>query len=261
MKSQKVSSVFETYDYDMFTRLVGNRSIGEGRILAVMESINEIGQMKSPILVNENAEVIDGQARLEAFKRMHLPVYYVVADGVGIKECISMNIKQSNWSITDYIDCFADLGNQSYMYVKDLIARYKATVPMSVILWIAARSKKRNESFKTGKFVMLSDEYQKSITILDYISMFASVYRSIGGRIEAYYMATAFCFGLKSVDTSRLYDSVVKQKLSLVPVANVEQALEIIERIYNYRIRGKVYITEEWKKYNDQRQRPPKQRR
>lgn len=249
MKYEKVSSVFKTFDYDDFVRLVGNRSIGEKRIRTVMESINAVGQMKSPILINDKKEVIDGQARLEAFRRLHLPVYFVVAEGIGIKECISMNIKQSNWSMMDYIDCYAEIGNQSYKYVKMLLERHKGKLPLTVILWVASKGQNRYEGFKAGNYVMMSEEFQEAESILQYLALFTDVLTTALGRVELYYHAIAFCYSHKDVDRKRLINVIHSRSFDLTPIANELQAIEIIDKIYNYKARenSRILLANDWR--------------
>lgn len=123
--------IYSTTDYSLFRTLEGNRSVSDGRIKKIISSINAVGYIQSPIVVNENMEVIDGQGRLAALKKLKMPIEYVVSPGAGIKECISMNINAENWKMGDYIDSFADRGYDSYIRLRDLMTSYK--VPLDVI--------------------------------------------------------------------------------------------------------------------------------
>ena len=73
-KDKTVGHIFETTDYDIFKRLEGNRADIERRAKKVIKSIKAVGQIKAPIIVNERFEIIDGQARAEAFRRLGLPI-------------------------------------------------------------------------------------------------------------------------------------------------------------------------------------------
>ena len=70
--------IYITKDYSIFKKLTGNRSTELERITKICDSIREVGYITSPILVNENMEVIDGQGRLEAFKELGIPVEYII---------------------------------------------------------------------------------------------------------------------------------------------------------------------------------------
>ena len=63
-------NVYVTKDYSIFRRLVGNRDIPESRISKIVESIQTIGWIHNPIIVNEKMEVIDGQGRLTELQRL-----------------------------------------------------------------------------------------------------------------------------------------------------------------------------------------------
>lgn len=104
MGDKKIQS---TTNYAMFKTLDGNRSVKDHRVDKIVQSIVDVGYITNPIIVNEKMEVIDGQGRLAALERLCLPVEYLVHEGIGIKECRSMNIHQSNWTDYDYVSSYA----------------------------------------------------------------------------------------------------------------------------------------------------------
>ena len=84
-----IGNILQTSEYEKFKVLGGNRRIDHSHKVA--ESIKNHGQLLAPITVNEKFEIIDGQNRFEAFKRLNLPVQYIVSEGYGINECVAMN--------------------------------------------------------------------------------------------------------------------------------------------------------------------------
>lgn len=106
--------VYITSDYDMFKKMLGNRDVkGEAQII---ESIQNVGYICTPITVNDKDEVIDGQNRLAALKELGLPVYYIVQPNADIKTCRALNIGQKNWGTLDYIESYAQSGEHSLSY-------------------------------------------------------------------------------------------------------------------------------------------------
>ena len=101
--AEKITTVYRTNDYSQFNKLVGNRAVTRDRVMAIIESVNTVGYVLSPIVVNEKMEIIDGQGRAEAFEELGLPIDYVIAEGAGIAECIQLNIKQKNWGLIDEV--------------------------------------------------------------------------------------------------------------------------------------------------------------
>ena len=60
--------ILETTDYGMFKPLLGNRDRkSESKII---DSIQRVGYIISPLIVNEKMEVIDGQNRLAALESL-----------------------------------------------------------------------------------------------------------------------------------------------------------------------------------------------
>lgn len=94
---KEISKVCITDNYGMFKRLEGNRDIADSRCKKIIKSIQTNGYIHSPIIVNENMEVIDGQGRLKALETLGLPVEYIVFPGMSIKECIALNVYQTGW--------------------------------------------------------------------------------------------------------------------------------------------------------------------
>ena len=245
-----VAKVYVTTDYKKFKRLDGNRAIQEARIKKIIASIRKVGYVLSPIVVNENIEIIDGQARLEAFKRLNLPVYYVVAEGAGIDECIAMNINQTGWTLTDYIDSYADTGNISYVYLSQLLKAYKGIFKNKVILNVATgKVESSNGIIKEGRFSCDAAKYSESQRVLSWLKNFRQPIDRVDGHTEYYYMALAFCYSDPEVDNDRLIEKITQLQANLIPVTTIQQALGQIENVYNNRSRNKVYILTNYRKF------------
>ena len=85
----------KTKNYEMFEYMDSNRKINAGLVERLVKSIKEIGYIESrPIIVNEDMVVIDGQHRLEACKRLGIPVIYQVSNVDMSKAMIALNTNQ-----------------------------------------------------------------------------------------------------------------------------------------------------------------------
>ncbi len=67
----------KTYNYDKFGDLDGNRKLNQSNLNWIIESMRK-KYNPIPIIVNKKMQVIDGQHRLEACRRLNLPVFYLV---------------------------------------------------------------------------------------------------------------------------------------------------------------------------------------
>lgn len=246
--------VYETTKYDRFKRLEGNRGVTELRARKIMKSIEKVGYIPNPIIVNDRMEVIDGQGRLEALKRMQLPVHYIVVPDIGVEECIAMNINQSNWTLIDYITSHADTGNVSYIYLLNLIKAYGSKFQTKVILYVVTGKIDNSTAMvKDGRIVCTAEDYDRAQHILSWLTNFRDPVGRLKGHNEFYYSALTFCYLDPEVDNSRLVDKMAQLQANLIPVTSMMQALEQIEEIYNNRARKKVYIKTNYRKAMDDR--------
>lgn len=246
--------VLMTNDYDMFKKLEGNRSVTELRVKKISNSIKNIGYVMNPIIVNEHLEVVDGQGRLETLRRLELPVYYIVVDGIGRKECVAMNINQTNWSLYDYIRSYAEIGSEPYINLLNTLDTFGKDFKLTVILnAITGKIESSSKSIKDGLFTCTKEECEYGREILLWLAQYVPIIGRLQGRTEYYYMALIFCYSDAEVDNKRLYDKMNLMQASLIPVSTIQQALEQIENAYNYHARTKVYIKTNYRKHLDRK--------
>ena len=238
---ERVYSVYRTTDYNLFKALDGNRAVKDGRVKRIKESIGKVGYIKNPIIVNEKFEVVDGQGRLEAFKQLKLPVEFIIAEGIGIEECRSMNIYQTNWNIKDYINSYANLGNDAYVYLKDLIKRYDFISQKAVSFALCSDPKTNNNNYiSNGMFEATEASYNAAIECLEFIRECEPYILKIDGRIEFIEIALVFIyFNCPEADVEKIKYSF-KNRYSMVnPIATQDQAFVELENLYNFRNKKK----------------------
>ena len=246
--------VMVTSDYDLFKRLEGNRSVLETRVKKILNSISTVGYVMDPILVNEKFEVIDGQGRLEALRRLNMPVYFIQASGIGRRECIAMNMNQTNWTIADYIESYAEIGCEPYIFLSQLYKEYKGCFKLKVIVnALTGKVDLSKNIIQEGRFKCTKEEYDRAKEILSWTKKFVPIISRIGGHTEFYYMALNFCWFDKEIDNDRMYDKLSALQADLIPVAKIQQAFDQIEKPYNHRLgrNKKVYIKTNYQKHMD----------
>lgn len=123
-----VMPVYETTDYSIFKMSDGenNRTIKEYGVKPLMRNIKTEGyHYYEPIIVNENMEVIDGQHRLEACKRLGEPVLYGIQKDLTVNHAVKFNETRRNWNKLDYLNVYANAGNPVYIMIRDLYEKHK----------------------------------------------------------------------------------------------------------------------------------------
>ena len=190
--------IYETKDYSQFKNLEGNRVLTEDRIKKICESINNVGYVLSPILVNERMEVIDGQGRLGALERLKLPVHYMVQNGIGVQECQSMNVHQSNWKLYDYIQSYAMLGDDNYKRLQSLVNKFKElpieVVIMSAIGVCSCVGGKIIKRVKSGTIQVTEHDHERARWELAYCESMRQTAKTIGGSKRPFYSAVIFAY-------------------------------------------------------------------
>jgi hypothetical protein len=230
--------MYETSDYSMFKIMLGNRAIDDKKVGNIMKNIEEVGLIHAPIIVNEDYEIIDGQHRFEACKRLHLPVFFVIENGANAQTCIAMNRVMSNWKDINYIRLYAENGNIEYQNLRDLIAVYGKKFTTRLILTISTLFARENDTgsnskIKSGQFKFIS--YEKTKADLEYLSRYVGTFP----RCEFYYFAVyniACRFNI--VDKEELFEKITKHSGKFPMAYTRKEALDILSDVFNYKRRG-----------------------
>lgn len=240
---KKIESKIEiTNDYKKFKKLLGNRKVADSRVRKIINSIEKVGYIINPIIVNENYEVIDGQGRLEALEKLDLPVYYIVQNGIGIKECISMNIQQANWSFLDYIESYATRGNENYIKLHDLIRKYNDFSLSGLATALFGICKFSPNVVIEGKLIIDDDTLEKAKLRLDYVRQFNEPIAKMQVNRCVLKQALLFMTMFDEVDKQNLVEVFYKNATLLDAFHTLKECMQSLEKLYNYKRKNYVYI-------------------
>lgn len=246
----KVADIMSTTNYEQFKRLAENRPVLSKRISKVLESIRKNGYIKGGcIIVNEHFEVIDGQARLEALKLLHLPVEYTISKGAGRKECIAFNAYSTPWTMKDYIESNA-IYSEDYKRALLLIREFKKLKLNVVLNAINGTVWKNNKLIQEGGLECSSETYEKAHALLSYASEFTDTLDVIKGNKDRIYTAIMFCYGHPDIDNDKLLKKVKENIGRLNNTTDMRMVNRCLEEIYNYNNKKDyVYIDTDYQKY------------
>lgn len=249
---EEIGTVCSTYDYGMFKQLEGNRGVLNIRKKKVRRSVDAVGYINIPIIVNDKYEIIDGAARYEIAVERGLPIVYTIVPNIGLKECVAINTASTNWGVPDYIKSYAESGNDSYIRLYKLTERYGKLVPFLAI-WNATTEMLTvdNSLIKEGRFYLPNDIYLRAIDTLDFSSKFKPIFDRLGGRKEFYYSCLNYLYSHNVVDMERLERKIIERQANLYPVITLDQAFIAIEEAYNNCARTKAYLLTNYKMYMD----------
>lgn len=257
-----VANIYETTDYGKFVVLKENRDVTEARKKKVRRSIDEIGVLfGEPLVVNEEFEVGDGQARLEVCKERGLPVYYVVQPGIGVKEIAILNSASTNWGMMDFVNSYSEQGIESYVYLSELLNRFgKGHLSFAVVVAVTqdtmnATGNSAGRTIKSGEFSINKDDKKEIESTLEFLMSVESDAKKIGGNRDYFFLALAWSHRHTEAEQERLRSAarncVVDKDGRKNAVSTVEQALSLVEEAYNKGKRSnRIYFTSEYKEYN-----------
>lgn len=237
MSDKIVGQIYETYDYGKFKRLEGNREVKN--FTRVLDSINTVGVILNPVLVNEKFEIIDGQHRFEALKSMGLPVYYIMQEGIGRKECTYLNIGQTNWTTTDFINKYASEGIQDYKYLQMLLSEYGKTFKLEgVFAFISDQPVQGgtiHQHIKQKKIHIDSNKYavaKKRLKSAEELG-FCDLQKEGKFLCRSWWTSVAYAFRHPDVSVRELAKKLKASPLELVAYSNTIDQLSLFDKILN----------------------------
>lgn len=239
--SKTIGEIYVTSDYDKFKKLVGNRDVkGTNKII---KSIERVGYVLSPILVNEKFEVVDGQNRLEALKLLGLEVPYIVQKGIGLKECQSLNVGQSNWNTKQFIKSYADSGDESYKRLLALVNDFSKLLSIEGVLCFANPKLITNTGggpyavIRSGKFSLSKEQYEivrrriTSSIALGFLE-FKERYNMAG---RTYWASVSYAFAHEEIKPEELIQRMNEDPNAIISCAKVVDQLRYFDDAYNRR--------------------------
>lgn len=208
----------ETTDYSKFKIVNSNRRITERHVTMLMKSIKENGYFKSkPITVNLNHEVSDGQHRLEACKRLGIPVLYEV-DNVDVnKSMIVLNNSQNNWRLGEFINHYAALGSKCYIDLRDFLIKENFKGTSNAIYIFTGVTGGCSRQIRVGSELSRNKRFEITKDLITFIKPHFQY------TLSANFVRAIVRFLNDDTTTQKHIDKLKHNVFSLIPCASVEQ--------------------------------------
>lgn len=243
---------FVTDELSKFKLIDGNRADAELRAKNISKSVEKVGYIPAPIIVNENMEIIDGQARFAYCKQTNSPITYLVINGLTVDDCIAMNASTTRWKLEDYVESYAQRGWSDYVILNEFIkANREWGYGYELSVWALTGSDATNSNgkIKNGEFILKSGAAKRAEEFVAYWDKFKGIKTN---NKSAFYKALGYCYLLECVDNERLVRKVHQFPRRYLTISSATDAIDVFEDVYNDRNRGDyVYIETEFFKYLD----------
>ena len=232
--------VIVTKNFKLFELLNGNRPVSKAYVNFLMESMKE--KLQTTILIiNEKNQIIDGQHRFMALKALNYPMYCIVASGYGLSEVHRYNTGQHNWSLTNYMDSYADKCNmEQYKIYKYFKKKWDIGHKECIALLSGTRlpGRKVMKAFKTGRFKVKAlkeaEEIMKKIN-----DIWKKLPDDKPFKNKRFIMAmTTIIKENFEYNHSQMVRKISYQSEKLKPQTRERDYLLSLEKIYNYKNRG-----------------------
>lgn len=241
----------KTKKYEIFKILENNRSISEKFVLQLMKSIQKCNLLEfKPIIVTKNLEVVDGQHRLEAAKRLGVDIYYnqqeeSVLDAASM---VILNANQHAWTYDDYLNFWLKQGNNEYRKITDCIKKYDLNLNLYLNLYVESR-KNVAQKFMEGELKAIPMEKIEP-RLNYYVDFLNFVSKKLGSKDRGYFKTAMFFtafMAFTSLDDFDYFRFVrrLEQCLNrLRKCADKRSYLELLIEIYNFRNSSPIRINE-----------------
>ena len=238
-----------TKNYEQFSFIKGNRIIKTSHLNKIIGSM-EKKYIPNPIIVNENYEILDGQHRFEAVKKLGLPLYYMVTDGWNLDDVRTANIIVKGWSYGDYIHSYKELETTDtgpYTIMDWFIRKYGISSECTLkILGKHKSSGKLTDEFKAGKLEIGS--IQKATSFANFLMNIKPYWAS--------YRKRAFITAIQAMDEDARFSrktflsKLDRHSMKMRECTNALDYMDVIEYVYNCGSRNKIRFDrgEHWSK-------------
>ena len=239
---KKVGEIYETKDYSIFKFRDDNRVINDNHVKKLAGRMKSNGWLSTSVVtINGSGDLIDGQHRVKGAIIANVPIRYKVVRGAGSEEMTEMNTLQKNWSPFDHLHKFVSKGNTNYVifdnFVKDF-PMFKYT-EIAMLLSNSMTGVKR-DTFESGSYVVKNEKKAR---------LWAEHLLELKPYFEKYYNKSIFVRAFVKIISnkkdfvfSEFLHKVKLRPTKLVPCGTVEQYVEMIEDIYNYKRKDKLNL-------------------
>ncbi len=236
----------KTTNYDMFKKREDNRkSISQPHVRFLAELISRENKLIDyPIIVNRDMEVINGNHRLAAAKKLGVEIYYEIGENLTPNDIIISN-SAKGWQTIDYLNYYMLNGYVEYLKFDQFMRKHNLS--MSIVYNICVNKYRvidgmsTSALFKMGKYTH-PDDIESHTMDLFYktMSMLRSVNDSKWTQNSRFWASLRRLFEYQKFDQARWFRNLEKLRGRCGPKAKEVEFLEMILEVYNYGCHNKL---------------------
>jgi hypothetical protein len=235
--TKEVNKVFRTKDYSIFNVHRMNRTIIPTHVRTMKRLISENGwERGSYIIIDKKGNVIDGQHRLMAAMELGSEVDYIIEKSATIGSMSKLNQGQKGWNIITHLEHNVKLGHQDYILLDRFMKNFPQLRPTECTMLVKNNnSSAERGSFERGDFKVsdMKVAYKWGHQIMKLRYIFDGYNKSIFVR------AMIKVLQRPNFSFDEFLHKVNLRKSMIHMCGTVDDYVEMIERIYNYKRKDK----------------------
>lgn len=244
------STLEKTMDYDVFVKNKSNRAIHERTVKRLMKSIQSQNLLDlHPIKVNKDFEIIDGQHRLEAARRLKIEIPYIIDERLTTTSMLNLNTSQKSWELCNYFDAYVNEGIEDYVKLREFIEENKGLSLSNALQVLGGdRSGVFFAQFKEGNYKFPDEEYKKEcVQKYRYIKETQEYIKKKTSGSKIYIDKVTFLTGLIEFFNNKSFDYKVflaklQYKIDLIrPCSHQSHYVALFKTIYNWKNQNPLY--------------------
>jgi len=234
-----------TKDYSRFKTMDGNRDVSEKHVKTLISSMKRDNLIKyQTITVNENFEIVDGQHRFEACKRLGIHVHYKIKAGSNYKTAGILNHASEEWKFINYLENFAINQHEDYIKLEAFQAKYNVSLKRLGYLMSKEQKKIFDEKFRTGEFVLIDnlEEISKKIENINEIIKFLETILLLDNtrflNTDNFWRALYFLLMEKDVDVKKFKEKLSMKHQSITQMSGYKDYVNNLIKIYDWKTKN-----------------------
>ena len=244
------TKINKTTNYEQFRFLDGNRPVNQRHVMNLRKSIEE-RYVPTPIMVDSEFRILDGQHRFMVLRELNLPLYYIIQDDkVELGDVRELNKNAKNWDFSDYLYSYMEVEKRKYpkdyhlkpYHIFDWFKR-SFELPNYVTLEVLYGSYSRvgTDVFKDGTLEIIDLQHSKEVA--QYLRKMKPYHD--GWNKRTFLFAMLRIMFQKNFNKTKWLRKLKLNSAKLVHCTNINDYIDTIERIYNWNEAEKVMFVRE----------------
>ena len=181
--------------------------------------------------------VIDGQHRLEAAKKLNLPIYYIITSKIKDKDIEGINSLQDKWTLYDAMRSHRkndeSVNQHDYKVIDAFVRNHGIPITTALIMLSSSdvSSASQSHKFRKGEF-KVTGSLQEAESLMQKVNDILPFFNYAKGR--SFISAVKTISQIEEYDHRRMVNSIKCQRDKIYRCSDRISYIRMLEGIYNF---------------------------